>query len=83
MERVVLLCVGKLKERFYIDAAAEYTKRLSRFCKLEIIELPEERLPEKRILLFYSAVLSCLCSELFLHCSRHRFVPYKNLFLLW
>ena len=46
MERVVLLCVGKLKERFYIDAAAEYTKRLSRFCKLEIIELPEERLPE-------------------------------------
>lgn len=46
MERVVLLCVGKLKERFYIDAAAEYTTRLSRFCKLEIIELPEERLPE-------------------------------------
>ena len=40
MERVVLLCVGKLKERFYIDAAAEYTKRISRFCKLEIIELP-------------------------------------------
>ena len=40
------LCTGKLKEKFYLDAAAEYVKRLSRFCKLEIIELPEERLPE-------------------------------------
>ena len=34
------------KERFYTDAAAEYLKRLSRYCKAEVIELPEERLPE-------------------------------------
>ena len=46
MQRVSVICVGKLKERFYADAAAEYVKRLSRYCKLEIIELPEERLPE-------------------------------------
>lgn len=46
MRRVVLICVGKLKEKFYADAAAEYVKRLSRYCKLDIIELPEERLPE-------------------------------------
>ena len=46
MQRVMVICVGKLKERFYIDAAAEYVKRLSRYCKLEIIELPEQRLPE-------------------------------------
>ena len=46
MERVVLLCVGKLKERFYAGAAAEYQKRLSRYCKLDVVELPEERLPE-------------------------------------
>ncbi len=46
MQKVTILCVGKLKERFYIDAAAEYAKRLSRFCKLELIELAEERLPE-------------------------------------
>ena len=46
MQRITLLCVGKLKEKFYADAATEYTKRLSRYCKLEIIELPEERLPE-------------------------------------
>ena len=46
MQKVTILCVGKLKEKFYTDAAAEYVKRLSRFCKPEIIELPEERLPE-------------------------------------
>ena len=46
MQRVTVLCVGKLKERFYIDAAAEYVKRLQRHCKLELIELPEQRLPD-------------------------------------
>ena len=46
MQKVTLLCVGKLKEKFYMDAAAEYAKRISRFCRLELTELPEERLPE-------------------------------------
>lgn len=47
MQRVTVLCVGKLKERFYADAAAEYVKRLQRYCKLDVIELPEYRLPEE------------------------------------
>ena len=46
MQRVTGLCVGKLKEKFYLEAAAEYVKRLQRFCKLELVELPESRLPE-------------------------------------
>ena len=46
MQKVSIICVGKMKEKFYIDAAAEYVKRLSRFCKLEITELPEDRLPD-------------------------------------
>ena len=46
MQTVSIICVGKMKEKFYIEAAAEYVKRLSRFCKLEIIELPEDRLPD-------------------------------------
>ena len=41
MQRVTILCVGKLKEKFYIDAAAEYVKRLQRYCKLDIVELPD------------------------------------------
>lgn len=44
MQKVSVICVGKLKEKFYTEAVAEYTKRLSRHCKLEILELPECRL---------------------------------------
>lgn len=47
MQKVTILCVGKLKEKFYIDAAAEYVKRLQRLCRLEIVELPESRLPDE------------------------------------
>ncbi len=46
MQRIIVLCVGKLKEKFYADAAAEYCKRLSRYCRIEVTELPETRLPE-------------------------------------
>ena len=45
MLSVQLICVGKLKERFYQDACAEYCKRLSSYCKLNIVELPEAKLP--------------------------------------
>lgn len=47
MQAVTILCVGKLKERFYLDAAAEYQKRLSTLCRLTLREIPEERLPER------------------------------------
>lgn len=46
MQKVTLICVGKLKEKFYADAVAEYVKRLQRYCKLDVLELPEERLPD-------------------------------------
>ena len=46
MQKVTLICVGKLKVKFYDQATAEYAKRLSRFCKLEIVELPESRLSD-------------------------------------
>lgn len=46
MMNVTLICVGKMKEKFYIEAAAEYQKRLSPFCRLQILELPEEKLPQ-------------------------------------
>ncbi len=46
MVEVTLICVGKLKEKFYLDACAEYIKRLGAFCKITVLELPEERKPE-------------------------------------
>lgn len=41
MFKVHLVCVGKLKESFWREAVSEYSKRLSRFCALDIRELPE------------------------------------------
>ena len=47
MLSVRLICVGKLGEKFWADAVKEYAKRLGAYCKLEIIELPEQRLPQE------------------------------------
>ena len=46
MLSVKLICVGKMKEKFYIDAFGEYSKRLSAYCKFECIELNETKLSE-------------------------------------
>ncbi len=44
--QIQIISVGKLKEQYLKDAVLEYTKRLSRFCKLEIMEAAEEKVPE-------------------------------------
>ena len=46
MFEITLIAMGKLKEKFYLSAAAEYEKRLSGYCKFHLLELPEVRLPE-------------------------------------
>ena len=43
---ITLICMGKLKEKFYLSAAAEYEKRLKGYCNFKLIELPEVRLPD-------------------------------------
>ena len=46
MLSVKLICVGKMKERFFIDAFAEYAKRLGGYCRFECIELAEQKLSD-------------------------------------
>ena len=43
---ITLIVMGKLKEKFYLSAAAEYEKRLKGYCSFRLLELPEHRLPE-------------------------------------
>lgn len=45
MLSINVVCVGKIKEKFFRDAIDEYSKRLSRYCKLDILELPDEKIP--------------------------------------
>ena len=44
--KISVLTVGKIKEKYLRDAIAEYSKRLSRYCKLEIIEVSDEKTPD-------------------------------------
>ncbi len=46
MLNVTILCVGRIKEKYFTEAIHEYQKRLSRYCKLEIIEVPDEPTPD-------------------------------------
>jgi 23S rRNA (pseudouridine1915-N3)-methyltransferase len=45
MITVNVVCIGKIKEKFYVEACNEYIKRLNKFCKINILELQEEKLP--------------------------------------
>lgn len=46
MLEVKIICVGKLKERYWREAVEEYAKRLSAFCRFSVVELNEARLPQ-------------------------------------
>ena len=46
MFEITLITMGKLKEKFYLSAAAEYEKRMKGYCQFKILELPETRLPD-------------------------------------
>ena len=44
--KITLITVGKIKEKYLKDAIAEYSKRLSKYCKLEVIEVADEKTPD-------------------------------------
>ena len=45
--KIEIICIGKLKERYWTEASAEYMKRLSKYCDPQITELKESRLPDR------------------------------------
>ena len=45
--RITIIAVGKVKEKFYRDALAEYGKRLGKYCRLEVVEVEDEKTPDK------------------------------------
>lgn len=45
--KISIVCIGKIKEKFFAEACAEYCKRLSRFVKMEIVELADEKIPDR------------------------------------
>ena len=47
MLNINIVCIGKIKETYLKDAINEYSKRLSKYCKLTILELPDEKIPDR------------------------------------
>ncbi len=45
--RISIVCVGKIREKFYQDALAEYAKRLGKYCRFEILEVADEATPDR------------------------------------
>jgi len=45
--KITVITVGKIKEKYFTDAIAEYSKRLSRYCKLEIVQVQDEKTPDR------------------------------------
>ena len=45
--KITVLTVGKIKEKFFEQAIAEYSKRLGRYCKLEILQVADEKTPDE------------------------------------
>lgn len=58
--KIQIICIGKLKEKYWTQAAGEYMKRLSKYCDVEITELKESRLPDKASVSQEEAVI---CNE--------------------
>lgn len=50
--KITVIAVGKIKERFFEAAISEYAKRLSRYCKLEIVQVADEKTPDRQGLLW-------------------------------
>ena len=66
MQKINIVCVGKIKEKFYSDAVYEYLKRLSRFAKVEVREIAESRNLEEEAALILRAAkgrIIALCIE--------------------
>lgn len=72
--RIRVICIGRLKERFYTDAVAEFTKRLSRFCDVEIVDLPDEKVADSPSEAEIERVKGIECQRLEARLAREEYV---------
>ena len=72
--KITLITVGKIKEKFFTDAIAEYMKRLSRYCKPEIIQVADEKTPENAALAVEKQVKDTEGERILRHVAEDAFV---------
>ena len=70
MLNIQIICIGKIKEAFFKMAIEEYSKRLSRYCKLETLELPDEKIPDKLNSSISNEIKDKECSNIINHFKK-------------
>ena len=79
MLTINVICIGKVKEKFFRDAIDEYSKRLSKYCKLNILELPDEKIPDKTNLNIENEIKTKECNNIINHIKKDSYVVCLDL----
>ena len=79
MLTINIICIGKIKESFFKDAINEYSKRLSKYCKLNIIELPDEKIPDKINQSIIDNIKEKECNNIISHIPKDTYLIYLDL----
>ena len=74
MLAIQIICVGKLKETYLKEAILEYSKRLSKYIKLDILELPDEKIPDKINNNIMDLVKSKECNNILNHLKKDSYI---------
>ena len=74
MLTINIVCIGKIKEKFFADAINEYSKRLSKYCKLNILELPDEKIPSKTNPSIEEEIKSKECENIINHIKKDSYI---------
>lgn len=79
MLTINIICVGKIKEIFLKEACNEYSKRLSKYCKLNITELPDEKIPDKLNSSIIEDIKSKECNNIIKNIKKDSYVIVLDL----
>lgn len=74
MLNIQIVCIGKIKESYLKSATNEYSKRLSKYCKLSIIELPDEKIPDKLNENLSNEIKSKECKNILNHLKKDSYI---------
>ena len=74
MLNINILCIGKIKEQYLKDAIFEYSKRLSKYCKLNILELSDEKIPDKLNFNLENEIKSKECNNIINHIKKDSYI---------
>lgn len=74
MLSINIICIGKIKEKFFKEAIEEYSKRLSKYCKLTITELPDEKIPDKTNSSIENSIKEKECNNIINHIKKDSYI---------